>query len=809
MTETSDARAGPEWRGLDPHYERERRKYERPVPSREYLLEVLTAEGKPMTEDELIARFGLTEEDEIEALSRRLGAMVRDGQLVENRRGGFGLVDRMDLVRGRVVGHPDGFGFLVPEHGSGDVFLAPRQMRQVLHGDRALVQVRGVDRRGRREGAVVNVLERNTVEVVGRYFRESGVGTVVPDNRRISQEVIIPAKYGRKAREGQIVTAEILEQPSKRSQPIGRIKEVLGDHMAPGMEIEIALRSHGIPHRWPQSVRKESKAFGRRVAEEDKAGREDLRELPLVTIDGADAKDFDDAVYCEPTDSGWRLLVAIADVSHYVRPGTALDEEAQRRGNSVYFPNRVVPMLPEALSNGLCSLNPKVDRLCMVCAMDVGPDGSVRRSGFFEAVMRSAARLTYEEVAAVVEKRDPQERQRLNHVTPHLDNLYEVFHALRRAREARGAIDFDTTETELVFGEQGKIERIVPIERTDAHKLIEECMVSANVAAAQFLLHHELPNLFRVHEPPPSEKLEDLRKFLGEFGLKLGGGDSPEASDFARLLGEVSDRDDAHLIQTVMLRSLSQAVYTPDNKGHFGLALDAYAHFTSPIRRYPDLLVHRAIRHVLRGGGRQDYPYDRSEMENLGADCSMTERRADEATRDAEDWLKCEYMMDHVGEQYDGIIKGVTAFGVFVELTGIYVEGLVHVSALHNDYYHYDPVGRRLTGERTGGVYRLGDRIRVQLVRVDLDERKIDFEPVGEPQKRRSAKRSGASKQGEQGKGKRKEKAGGGDKKKERTREKHGPKTSPEPGEGKTGSKRKGGGSRGGQGKRRRSGEGS
>ncbi len=718
-----------DWRQQDPYYERERGKYERPVPSREFLIDCLGGESAPLTRAQLCARLGIESEPEVQALQRRLQAMVRDGQLVENRRGGFGVADRMDLVRGRVIGHPDGFGFLVPEDNSDDVFLSPREMRALLHGDRALVRVRGYDRRGRREGAVVSVLERNTEQLVGRYVRESGIGFVVPDNRRVSQDVLIPAKFGRRARDGQIVVAEILEQPSKRAQPIGRIREILGDHMAPGMEVDIAIRSHGIPHKWPRPVMEEKRGFGRRVPDRAKQDREDLRELPLVTIDGKDAKDFDDAVYCEPTGQGWRLLVAIADVSHYVTPGSALDDEARERGNSVYFPGRVVPMLPEVLSNGLCSLNPRVDRLCLVCAMDVSRAGEVLRSGFFEGVMRSRARLTYGEVAQALVDRDPAVRRRLQRVLPQLEDLHAVYQALRQAREARGAIDLDTTETEIVFGPERKIERIVARERTDAHRLIEECMIAANVEAARFLIRHRVPALFRVHDKPSAERVEELRHFLGEFGVQLGGGDSPAPEHFTRVLAQAAGRDEAHLIQTVLLRSMSRAVYSPDNIGHFGLALDAYTHFTSPIRRYPDLLVHRAVRSVLRGG---DWPYRRAELENLGAACSMTEQRADEATRDAEDWLKCEYMLDKVGEVFPGIIVGVTSFGVFVELSGIYVTGLVHVTALSNDYYHFDAVGQRLRGERSGRTYRLGDALRVQVVRVDLDERKIDFEPVAE-----------------------------------------------------------------------------
>jgi ribonuclease R len=711
----------------DPNAQREARKYEQPIPSREYILMLLEESGMPMSRQQIARALDLKGEQEREALRRRLRAMERDGQIIRNRRGGYGLVAKMDLVRGRVVGHPDGFGFLVPDEGGDDLFLSPREMQSVLHGDRILARVAGIDRRGRREGAVVEVLERANTRVVGRYYVEGGVGFVVADNKRIAQDILIPPDQSYGAHHGQIVTAELVEQPARYRQAIGRVVEILGDHMDPGMEIDIAIRAHELRQSWSPLVEEAIADLKPHVPEGAKAGRTDLRELPLVTIDGEDAKDFDDAVFCERQGDGWRLLVAIADVSHYVSPASALDAEAHVRGNSVYFPGRVIPMLPEVLSNGLCSLNPEVDRLCMVSELQVGPDGDLRDYRFFEAVMRSHARLTYNAVAGMLVDGDGELRRRHQALLPHLETLYELFQVLHNGRDRRGAIDFDTTETRIVFGEGKKIERIVPVVRNDAHRLIEECMLLANVAAADFLARAEIPTLYRVHEGPPAQKLADLREFLAELGLSLGGGESPDAKDYAHLLASVKERPDAHLIETVMLRSLSQAVYSPDNKGHFGLAYKAYAHFTSPIRRYPDLLVHRAIRHLLAGGKAETFEYSHADMLVLGEHCSLTERRADEATRDAVDWLKCEYMLDKVGQSFDGIITSVTSFGVFVELDDIYVEGLVHVTDLSNDYYHFDPARHRLMGERTGRIYRLADRIQVRIARVDLDERKIDF----------------------------------------------------------------------------------
>jgi len=722
------ARTKRAWQQLDPFFEREQDKYGRAIPSREFIVQYLESQNTPLSPEALCRAWKIRDESDREALDRRLKAMARDGQLIRNRRGGYGVAAKMDLIPGRVIGHPEGFGYLIPDDGSDKLYISPRQMRQLLHGDRVLMRLAGVDQRGRREAALVEVLERNTLSVVGRYFEEQGVGFVTPDNKRISQDVVVPPESRNGARSGQIVSVELIEQPSRYSRPLGRIKEILGDHMAPGMEVQIAIASHDIPTEWPAAALAEAERFDPEVPEDAKAGRLDLRDLPLVTIDGITARDFDDAVYCERRNHNWRLLVAIADVSWYVRPHMALDAEAQRRGNSVYFPDRVIPMLPEALSNGLCSLNPAVDRLCLVCDMTINAEGRIIRSRFAEAVMRSHARLTYDAVAAILVEQDHGVRAQHAALVSPLENLYELYKALRQARERRGAIDFDTQETVIEYGPDRKIERIRPTERNDAHRLIEECMIAANIAAARFLQRHKLPALYRVHEGPNRDKLEKLRGFLGELGLGLGGGDKPSPKDYAMLLERAQDRPDVHLIQTVLLRSLSQAVYSPETIGHFGLALDAYAHFTSPIRRYPDLLVHRGIRHALQGGKAKDFGYSQADMGSLGEQCSMTERRADEAVWDAIEWLKCEFMQDKVGDEFDGIVAAVTSFGLFVELREVFVEGLVHVTALRNDYYHFDPVGQRLRGERSGQVYRLGDSLRVRVVRVDLDERKIDFE---------------------------------------------------------------------------------
>ncbi len=715
----------PKIRLKDPYLARELEKYGHPLPSREYMLDTLAQYGAPMA-PEALARLLAIRDDEMTFFLRRIDAMERDGQLMRNRKGALCVVEKLHLIKGRVQGHPDGFGFLIPEEGGEDLFLSAREMEKVLHGDRVMVRQSGVDRRGRPEGVIVEVLERANHRVVGRLRVERGIAFVVPENKRISQAILLePAgkhAKGVQAKPGQVVVVEIVQQPDRHAQPIGRIVEVLGNYADPGMEIEIALRKHDLPHVFPKTVERACKKFERGVTDADRAGRVDLRDLPLVTIDGETARDFDDAVYCAPQGRGWRLIVAIADVSHYVRHGDALDREALARGNSVYFPRRVIPMLPEILSNGLCSLNPQVDRLCVACDMEIGANGQIRRYRFYPAVMLSHARLTYTQVWAMLQAPSGAEAKRHAGIVPHLLRLYTLYKALAKARMKRGAIDFETTETQMIFNDQGKIERIVPVQRNDAHRLIEECMLAANVCASDFLQRHNHPALYRIHEGPTPEKLVALREFLKTFGLSLGGGDTPHAKDYAKLLDTIKNRPDAQLLQTVMLRSLQQAVYSPDNVGHFGLAYESYTHFTSPIRRYPDLLIHRAIKAVLAGR-----TYAPGNWHELGAHCSMTERRADEATRDVEQWLKCYYMQDKIGEEFTGTISGVTGFGIFVALDDVYVEGLVHVSELGNDYFEFDAARHAMIGSRSGRSYRLADRVRVRVARVDLETSRIDF----------------------------------------------------------------------------------
>jgi ribonuclease R len=682
------------------------------TPDAGNILDALNAARSPLTPDELAARLHVARHARRD-FDRALAELERSGGVMQNRAGALLVAKRIALVPGRVEGHPDGHGFLVPDEPGSSIVLPQAEMRQLMPGDRAAVRVTGRDHRGRALGEVVEVLERANRRIVGRLHSEHGVLRLAPEDRRIAHDILVPPAEAGKAKPGQVVTVDLIAQPSKHAQPIGRVAEVLGHYADPGMEIEIAVRKFDLPHEFSQKALAQAKAFSE---ETDPQGRRDLRDLHFVTIDGETAKDFDDAVLARREGKGWRLWVAIADVSHYVRPGDALDREARARGTSVYFPRRVIPMLPEKLSNGLCSLNPNVDRLAMACEMVITPEGEVARYDFYPAVFRSKARLTYTEVWQKLSSGKAPE---------HLATLYELFHALFAERSRRGAIDFDTLETRMVFDARGKIEKIVPEARNDAHRIIEECMLAANVCAGNFLAERKQPVLYRVHDVPAADKVAALREFLAELGLQLPGGEIPRPQDYARLLERIRKRPDFGLLQTILLRSLKQAVYSPGNLGHFGLAFEAYVHFTSPIRRYPDLLVHRAIKAQLAGK-----QYVEQDWEELGRHCSETERRADDASRDVENWLKCYYMRDHVGRTFSGSITGVVPFGLFVTLDDYFVDGLVHISELGRDYFQFDAARHVLLGERTAKRYRLADRMTVKLVRVDLETRKIDFVPA-------------------------------------------------------------------------------
>ena len=731
----------------DPNYAKELAKYDNPIPSRDFILQVIRKQNSPMSKEEIFKTLAIVNEEQQEAMRRRLRAMENDGQLVFTKRKCYALPEKLDLLKGMVIGHREGFGFLQVEGKKDDFFIPNVQMQKVMHGDYVLAQPNGFDRKGRPEVRIVRVLEANKKQIVGRFFLEQGIGYVVPDDSRITRDILIPDNARLGARMGQVVVVELHPRTAPFFQPIGKITEVLGDNMAKGMEVEIAIRKHDIPHSFPSAVEKQLKKWAEDVPEEAKRGRVDLRDLPLVTIDGEDARDFDDAVFCQKQGKGWKLWVAIADVSYYVRPKSALDTEAYNRGNSVYFPNRVVPMLPEKLSNGLCSLNPQVDRLCMVCEITLSAKGKMTDYQFYEAVMNSHARLTYNKVAKILEK-DTALCERYASLVPHLQDLHDMYQALVKARRQRGAIEFETIESKFIFNALGRIERIEPVVRNDAHKIIEECMILANIASANFMAKHQEPALYRIHAVPSEEKLTAFRSFLAECGLSLSGGNKPTPTDYAQLLEQIKPRPDHELIQTMLLRSMSQAVYSADNIGHFGLALEEYAHFTSPIRRYPDLTLHRGIKYLLakqNGSKRKTtdtggYHYQLEEMDVFGAHCSSTERRADDATREVADWLKCEYMQDHVGEEFDGVISSVTGFGFFVRLNDLFIDGLVHISGLANDYYLFDMPKQRLIGENSGMIFRLGDAVKVRVEAVSLEQKQIDFSLISSERK---PKRSG------------------------------------------------------------------
>lgn len=719
----------------DPFYDREAEKYDSPIASRELILSYLTQIAKPANLEQIADAMNLSDKDRKEALHRRLRAMERDGQVIFTRRKCYALPEKLAMVKGNVIAHRDGYGFLRVEGQTEDYYLSPEQMKNALQGDIVMAQPISNQYKGKTEARIVRVLEPRSTQIVGRYFIEQGVGFVVPDDSRLNFDILIADKLGKTVRMGSVVVVELIKRPVRRQKAVGKITEILGENMETNLAIEMAIRNHDIPHVLPVAVEKSVNKLSETVSAQAKKGRKDLTQLPLVTIDGEDARDFDDAVYCEKNrGGGYRLWVAIADVSYYVRHGTALDNDARLRGTSVYFPSRVIPMLPEVLSNGLCSLNPQVDRLCLVCEMTISAKGNLTSYQFYEAVMNSYARLTYHKVQKILDG-DNELREHYQPLVKHLENLNALYHVLDKARIARGAISFESAEPKFIFNADKRIERVEIAERMDSHKIIEECMIMANVAAAKLVERLEIPSLYRVHDKPDSERLNNLRNILSELGLVLEGGDKPEPKHMAKLMNSIAEREDHDMLQTTILRSMKQAIYDPENRGHFGLALDSYAHFTSPIRRYPDLLLHRTIKWIIASQQHKEsktggHRYNMEQMLFLGEHCSMTERRADEAVRDVEDWLKCDFMQDRIGEVYNGTISGVTNFGFFVRLDELFIDGLVHVSTLENDYYSFDASRSRLIGENSRFIYRLGDKVKVKVEAVNPEERKIDFSLV-------------------------------------------------------------------------------
>lgn len=715
----------------DPHRKREQKKYKNPIPSREFIIQWLEKTGSPVRYQDLIKQLKLKSKDEEEALLFRLKAMERDGQIIRNRRGSYGVVKKMNLVKGTIIAHPDGFGFLKPEDDShDDFFIAPREMRKVLHDDLVLAHIHTDKRTKKKEASIVEILEHNLTKVVGRYHHESGLGLVLPNNKKILHDIFIPRQDSMDAEPGQIVVAEITQYPGKRRRTFGKVISLLGDKREPGIETHMAIHSFGIPDEWSGSIKKECKTLEKNDAQSKvEKHRADLTDKCFVTIDGEDAKDFDDALCCEVSEDKktWTLYVAIADVSHYVTPDSELDKEALKRGNSTYFPDRVVPMLPEILSNELCSLKPKVDRNTLVCKIELNHKGQVKNYAFMTGLIHSKARLTYTQVNQYL---DDGTAIQSKLVRQNIDLLFQLFEQLIAQRAERGALDFDLTESKIIMDEHKKIADIHPLRRGISERIVEECMLLANTCAAKFLKTNKIPCLYRVHEAPDENTVDDLKEFLNEMGLRFTGRSKAKPKHFQSLIETADGSGKEHLVQKLLLRSMMQAVYSPKAKGHFGLAYPIYTHFTSPIRRYPDLLVHRAIKLLIKASPKKHYEYTRKKLEHMGEHCSMTERRSEEATREVMYSLKCEYMMDKVGEEHDGIISGVTAFGLFVELNDLFIDGLVHVSTLNNDYYQFDSKRHRLTGERSKQQFHLGDTVRVKVKHIDIDEKEIDFELI-------------------------------------------------------------------------------
>ncbi|MCO6518596.1 ribonuclease R [Snodgrassella sp.] len=720
-------------RHQDPYLQRELQRYSNPLPSREWIIAVLEKIGIPVRTAELAQKLNITKEETV-FFERRLNAMARDGQILINRRGAVCVANKLALVKCRVEVHKDDFGFAVPLNPAdgSDFVLYTRQMRGLMNGDIVTVRPAGTDRRGRREGQVLDVIERANQDVVGRLAIEHGVAMLVPEDKRLGASIVLQPDSLGKTKTGQVLVARIESYPNATQAAVARVTEILGDYADSGMEIEIAVRKHHLPYQFSRECLAQAAKIPDHVTAAERKNRVDLRELPLITIDGETARDFDDAVYAEKIGRNYRLVVAIADVSHYVHPDDAIDHDALERATSVYFPRRVIPMLPENLSNGICSLNPNVERLCLVCDMVITYAGNIKSYEFYPAIMRSHARLTYTQAWDWISNDQFDDPMKT-----HVLSLYRLYQILLKKRLQRGAVEFESIETQMIFNQQGKIERIVPVERNEAHRLIEECMLAANVCAAEFLKQHKHPALYRNHAGPTSERLSTLREQLALLSLQLNGGNNPTPKDYADLSEKIKERPDRSVISVMLLRSMQQAVYEPQNIGHFGLAYSAYTHFTSPIRRYPDLTVHRAIKAIL-----QHRQYQPKSWTELGVHCSLAERKADNASRDVENWLKTYYMQDKIGEVFSGTISGMANFGLFVTLDNVYIDGMIHISDLGEDYFNFHPELMAIVGERSGIRFKLGDKIMVKVARADLDTSRIDLVLISSSSGKRSQKKN-------------------------------------------------------------------
>ena len=713
----------------DPEFAEQLKKYDNPVPSRKALLDYMTSKKKLLSLDKIANEIGVTNEDQHEALRRRLNAMINDGSLFINRKREYGVRDKTDLIKGVVQAHADGFGFLVSPELEKDAFILPREMRKVMDGDTVLASIQSGARKNKEEAYIVEILERAHKTLVGKFFNKQGQGLVQPDNNAID-DIIIPAGAEATANDGDFVTVLINEYPNKHRPALGEVIAILGQKLNSRLAMELTMAAQNLPHEWPEDFDRVVSYIPTAVTDEDiTEDVVDLRHLPLVTIDGEDARDFDDAVYAEKHDRGWRLIVAIADVSKYVPPNSEIDKEAYKRGTSVYFPGKVIPMLPLELSNGICSLNPEVDRMCMVCDMQINKQGQIKKHRFFRAVMHSHARITYKQCWTYLSEQEPVDNWNKK-VAPTLETMYGLYKVMLEEKKQRGAIDFNSTDVHIVIDGEGQVADIQPYTRNDAHKLIEAFMIAANISAAKFVSKHKVPAAYRVHDSPPPRKLTDLKAFLQSIGIKPEFHDPVEPKDFERIIDMVQGRDDVALIESVLLRSQALAAYEAENGGHFGLALEYYAHFTSPIRRYPDLMIHRAIDYVIKKNKPKKYIYSEQRATEMCVQCSLNERRAEQASRDVDARLKCMYMEQFIGEEMTGIISGVTHFGVFVTLDNLMVDGLIHMTSLPNDYYHHEPIQHKVVGERSGHVFQLADKVKIKVAAVSIDDRKIDFEFV-------------------------------------------------------------------------------
>ncbi|MXP51327.1 ribonuclease R [Pantoea sp. SoEX] len=709
--------------------------YKNYIPSCEFIIKFIKKQKKPISFKELSKKMCLQDLNTIEGLRRRLRSMKHDGQLLFTKNKYY-ILTKNFLIQGKVIGHRDGYGFLRVEGQKDDFYLSTEQMKLCMHGDFVVAQIINTDRKGRKEARVIKIKKSRNKKIIGRYYINKLNGSfVIPEDSRLNFDIIIPLNLNLKAGENSIVLVRLLKRPTINDKAIGTIVEILGENMSTNIAINMAIRSHEIPYKWSSEAKLQINNLACHVSEKDIIGRIDLRKLPLITIDDEGAQDFDDAVYCEETYDGWRLWVAIADVSYYVRPGTPLDKEACLRGTSIYFPSQVIPMLPEILSNELCSLNPKVDCLCMVCEMNISSAGKLIDFKHYEAVMNSHARLTYDEAWNILKKQDNL-YNRSSMIKNVLEKLYKLYKILERARQDRGGISFETSEIKFIFNSENNIDQIKRIFRNEVHKIIEECMILANFASASFVEKSKEPTLFRDHDGPSDDSIKNFNVVLNELGIIFSRGRKIKPIDYSLLLMKISTRPDAEMLQIMILRSMKQATYDPKNRGHFGLALNSYTHFTSPIRRYPDLILHRIIKYLLYKEKRKtndlfinngDYHYSNKEMIKLGYQCSINERRADEAVREVADWLKCYFMKKKIGEIFDGIIFSVTNFGLFVRLNEFFIEGLIHISTLKKDYYKFDAISQRLIGESSGDIYRLGDEVKVYISSVNMKERRIDF----------------------------------------------------------------------------------